>query len=162
MSSSTAFRECLMSRAHHRLLIPMRTGVHSFRISSGRGGTAPPESAHRCYAPVHKLRSSSGRGGNAPPESANRWHAPLHKLRSSSGRGGNAPSGCALASCARASAASRAAQAGTPRLSQSVRSARYSLPVAARPTASARGPASGSALVPYALPARTRTLTHLL
>ena len=49
-----------------------------------------------------------------------------------------------------------------PRLSQSVHSARYSLPVAARPTASARGPASGSALVPYALPARTRTLTHLL
>ena len=29
------------------LPIPISRGVHSFRISSGRGGTAPPESAHR-------------------------------------------------------------------------------------------------------------------
>ena len=59
--------------------------------------------------------------------------------------------------------AARAAQAGTPRVSLSpVRSARYSLPVAARPTASAWGSASGSALVPYALPAHTfrDTLGH--
>jgi hypothetical protein len=78
---------------------PASRWAHSFRISSGRGGIAPPGSAQRCYAPLHKPRSSSGRGGIAPPGSAQRCYAPSHKPRSSSGRGGTAPSGSAPRKC---------------------------------------------------------------
>ena len=132
-----------MSRAHHRLSAPCAICPFS-------------------YAEGYTLSASRAAGGEPPLLKVQRgdMHLCINSAARAAG-GGTAPSGSALAPCARASAATRAAQAGTPRLSFSpVRSARYSLPVAARFSASAWESASGSALVPYALPARARSLTH--
>ena len=69
---------------------PLLRRAHSFRISSGRGETAPPESAEMCRAPSHKPRSSSGRGGNRPLWKRQGVMRP-RKRRNSSGPGGHPP-----------------------------------------------------------------------
>ena len=111
---------------------PVLTRAYSFRISSGRGGIAPP--VQRGAAHPRTNPAARAAGGEPPPLKAPRALRAPRKCRSSSGPGGRTP-------------LSQLHRCGT------VLGIRRSM-------SCCLGPASGSALVPDALPARAHTLTH--
>ena len=110
---------------------PVLTRAYSFRISSGRGGIAPP--VQRGAAHPRTNPAARAAGGGPPPLKAPRALRAPRKCRSSSGPGGRTP-------------LSQLHRCGT------VLGIRRSM-------SCCLGPASGSALVPDALPARAHTLT---
>ena len=111
---------------------PVLTRAYSFRISSGRGGIASP--VQRGAAHPRTNPAARAAGGEPPPLKAPRALRAPRKCRSSSGPGGRTP-------------LSQLHRCGT------VLGIRRSM-------SCCLGPASGSALVPDALPARAHTLTH--
>ena len=111
---------------------PVLTRAYSFRISSGRGGIAPPVQRGAAHPRTNPAARAAG-GGTAPSESAPGATRPAQVPQLERPR--------------RAPPLSQPHMRGT------------ALPVAACPAAWSQ-PASGSALVPDALPARAHTLTH--
>ena len=110
---------------------PVLTRAYSFRIPSGRGGIAPP--VQRGAAHPRTNPAARAAGGEPPPLKAPRALRAPRKCRSSSGPGGHTP-------------LSQLHRCGT------VLGIRRSM-------SCCLGPASGSALVSDALPARTHTHT---